>query len=97
MGFVITLKDGSVVETVPENYTGFCLNTDHNERLYYLRGLLHSSVVPALVLNDDRSFWYLNGHFHRSNGSAEEPDENYWIESWYLTSETKIVLVSLVA
>ena len=94
-----TLKDGSVVVSVPEGYTGSATDS-LGQKTYYLKGDPHRTNGPAVILLNGNTYWFLYGGFHRSNGPAIERansgDEDYCLEFHYLKVGTKVILVSLL-
>ena len=64
-----TLKEGSIVVEIPEDYTGFSQD-DRNGSLFFLSGKVHRSNGPAISYPGDGESWYLCGRGHRTNGYA---------------------------
>ena len=86
------LKDGTVVEDVPENYTGnYTIET--GDVAWLLKGNLHRTTGPAMLWHDGDHVWYLKANIHRTNGSAFHDRDWYWVHDREIIPETKVVLV----
>ena len=96
---MFTLKDGSKVEDIPENYTGFLADSQCIQ-WWFLKGEDHRSVGPAVIWNDGDKYWKYKGLFHRTNGTAIEISEEsplYWcIQGFDINKKTKVVLICTI-
>jgi hypothetical protein len=64
-----TLEDGSQVSDIPDNYTGWSINS-YGTKEWYQDGNLHRLNGPAIEwVNRDKS-WYQDGNLHRLDGPA---------------------------
>ena len=66
-----TLEDGSVVNNVPNNYTGKLTN-QLGSKYWYQDGKRHRLDGPAIDLANGSKYWYQYGKLHRLDGPAIE-------------------------
>jgi hypothetical protein len=78
---MLTLEDGSQVNTIPAKYTGSFTNS-YGSKIWYLYGNLHRVDGPAWEEPDGSKWWYRNGKYHRlENPACELADgSKYWYQ-----------------
>ena len=91
-----TLKDGSVVVSVPESYTGLAIS-HVGTKFWHKAGNLHRTNGPAWAPTTGApKRWYREGYPHCTIGPALDwggGDKSWLLEGKYLKKQTKVVLV----
>ena len=55
---------------------------EYGSKVWYLKGKLHRSDGPAIILADGTQAWWLKGKLHRTDGPAVIDADGDW--NWYL-------------
>jgi hypothetical protein len=90
-----TLEDGSQVQEIPANYTGFVINK-YFSKFWYQGGKQHRLDGPACDYSDGSKAWYLYDKLHRLDGPAWEDidsTKDWCINGEKITKQTRIVLI----
>lgn len=80
----IQLEDGSLVRSIPSNYTGKVFNRTSLSTEYYFEGNLHRIEAPAEERQDGSALWYQHGKRHRIGGPAvtyPNGDKHWWFKN----------------
>jgi hypothetical protein len=96
-----TLEDGSQVNKIPANYTGWLVN-EYVDKAWYQDGKLHRLDGPACewAASDwaagSKEWWYQEGKLHRLDGPAIEwvdGSKEWWIKGKKIHKITKLLLL----
>lgn len=92
-----TLDDGTIVDDIPENYTGKAIDTKYKDNYYLLKnGNAHSFGEPSFKIEDEVESWCIEGKLHRIDGPAVawyDQVKSYAIFGNKIYSETTIIFV----
>jgi hypothetical protein len=92
---MFTLEDGSQVKEIPDNYTGWFVDT-YGNKLWYQDDKLHRVDGPAIEQANGSKWWYQYGKLHRLDGPAWEGangNKEWWIKGKLITKQTRLVLI----
>jgi hypothetical protein len=94
-----TLEDGSMVDSIPRNYTGVVYAANEINKRYLKDGEYHRVGGPAIIWKDGSCSYFFQGKKHRTEGPATiwvPPLLEYCVHNVYVTKHTKIILVCKV-
>jgi len=68
---LITDKENINADEIPKDFTGIA-EDKNGDRYWYVKGVLHREIKPAVIYANGTKFWYSEGKVHREDGPAIE-------------------------